>query len=208
MNPRDKRIIAKSIFAVISITLVPIYTIVFGFKESPIKYTLSNICNFFDYRLSFILWGIITGSLLVSFILFTYQRAKYNNARSKRFLILSDIFLVLTVLTPALRDAMRFWYYVHTFSAALFALFLVASLLFFMHYLSVNNKKVYSKSLFFLLAAVGIPVSMLFVFDGLTGLAEIAFFVCISIFLLLLNVYLSKEQKDRIPELYEEEIDE
>ena len=109
---------------------------------------------------------------------------------------------MLTVLTPALRDTLKFWYYVHLVSSTLFALFLIASLLFFLHYLSVNNKKVYSKSLFLLLLAVGIPVSMLFVFGGLTGLAEISFFVGISAFLMLLNVYLYREQKSRLPEMY------
>ena len=144
----------------------------------------------------------MTGALLVGFILFTYQRARFRHQRAKRYLILSDIFLVLTVATPALHESLRFWYYIHLLSATLFPLFLVASLLFFMHYLSENNRKVYSKSLFFLMFSVGFPVSLLFVFGKLTGLAEIAFFVCISIFLALLNVYLDREQKDRLPEMY------
>jgi hypothetical protein len=207
LQPKEKRIVAKSIFAAISIALIPIYTIYFGFLESPTKYTLSNIGNFFDYRINFIIWGVVTGGLLVGFILFTYRKARFNNQRAKRFLIVSDIFLVLTVATPAFHESLRFWYYIHLLSATLFPLFLVASLLFFMHFLSVNNRKVYSKSLFFLMFSVGFPVSLLFVFGKLTGLAEIAFFVCISGFLALLNIYLSREQKDRLPELYEKKDD-
>ena len=92
IKPRGKRIVAKSLFATVSIALVPIFTISFGFKESPIKYTLSNIGNFFSYRINFIIWGVATGALLVGYILYTYSKARYYNQRSKKFLIWSDIF--------------------------------------------------------------------------------------------------------------------
>ncbi len=198
MKPRQKRFVAKGIFAALSIALVPINTIIYGFKKSPIEYTLSNIGNFFNYRINFIIWGVVTGLLLISFIGFTFRRAQFEHNRAKRYLVMSYVFLILTVLTPALRDKMHFWFLVHNATAALFALFLVASLLFFMHYLSENNKKVYSKSLFALLFSVGFPISLLFVFGKLTGLAEIAFFVCISGFLMVLNIYLYREQNDRL----------
>lgn len=202
MKPKNKRIVAKGLFAFLSIMLVPIFTISFGFKKSPIDYTLSNIGNFFDYRINFIIWGVVTGALLMSFILFTYQRARFTNQRAKIFLIFSDVFLILTVATPALRETLSFWYYIHLLTSTLFVIFLIASLLFFMHFLSENNKNVYSKSLFFLLFSVGFPVALFLIFGKLTGLAEISFFVCISIFLLLLNVYLNREQKERLPEFY------
>ncbi len=207
MKPKQKRFVAKGIFAALSIAFVPINTLIFGLKKSPVEYTLSNIGNFFDYRVNFIIWGVVTGLLLIGFIGFTFRKAQFEHNKAKRYLILSYVFLILTVLTPALRDQMQFWFMVHNVTATLFALFLVASLLFFMHYLSENNKKVYSKSLFSLLFSIGFPVLLLILFGRITGLAEIAFFVFISGFLMLLNIYLNREQRERMPELYKKKED-
>jgi hypothetical protein len=52
-------------------------TVVYGTLENPLEYTLSNIGNFFDYRLFFIIWAIITGIAIQSSIVALFKLEEY-----------------------------------------------------------------------------------------------------------------------------------
>jgi len=179
----------KALFAFLSILIVPIYTIKFGTIESPFEYTLSNIGNFFGHNTSFVLWGIVTGICLAMYLLYTFKKLDYTNKKSRGYLIASNVFLLLTVLTPAMKDIMPFIYFIHVVNSILFPLFLIASIMLFVQYFSIRNKRFGKLAYALLLATVATPILMLF-FMGLNGLVEILFFVCISIFLLILNILL------------------
>ena len=194
MSNQKKRVIKvslKTFFAFLSILIIPVYTIAFGTKESPFEYTLSNIGNFFnqDHNTSFIIWGTVTGLCFVIYMLYTFTKLDYKNKKARRYLIASNICLFLTVITPAMKDIMPFLHFMHVIYSTLFALFLVASIMLFIQYLSETNARISRLAFYLLLATVAVPVLTLF-FMGLNGIVEILFFVCISIFLVTLNIIL------------------
>ncbi len=189
----------KAFFAFLSVVTVPVYTIIFGTKESPFDYTLSNIGNFFDYNTSFILWGIVTGTCLAGYLLYTFTKLDYKNRKAKRYLISSNVFLFLTVITPAIKDIMPFWHFMHVIYSGLFALFLIVSIMLFVQYFSEVNKRLGKLAYSLLTATVAIPVLTLF-FMGLNGVVEILFFICISVFLLVLNIILDFVEYKSYPE--------
>jgi hypothetical protein len=177
-------------FAIITI---PLYTLAFGFSESPFQYTLSMMGNYFDWdhRLNFITWGIITGALFVFYISWLFTKTGFKNPRAKRWLRLSNSFLVLTVLTPSIKGVFPICTQLHLLFTILFALSLVLSMLFFVTYLSEINQNITHKSLKWALIIVGGSLLSLFIF-GKTGIFEIFFFVSFSIYLIVLGLWLQK----------------
>lgn len=184
-----KKLTAQALFAFFSIALVPVYTLIFGTKEDPFLHTLSGIGNAFDHKLSFIFWGSITGLALVFYTLYVFAKIDYRDKRSRRFLYGSHICLILTVVTPALKDVFPVWHFIHVVFSTLFSLLLVASILLFLQYLSKSNQELSKKSLFLLIGCVGMSVATLFLM-GLNGVVEIMFFIGISVFLFVLGIYL------------------
>ncbi|MBN2852264.1 MAG: DUF998 domain-containing protein [Clostridia bacterium] len=174
-----------------AIIVIPLFTIFLGTKRPPTKYTLSMIGNRFDYRFEYIIWGIVTGGLLVYYILYLFKRANYSNNKAKRFLIWSDVFLVLTVIIPALEEIMPVFAFMHRFFAAAFGVSLVLSLYFFILYLSKGNNIVKRRYLMMLFMVVAGSVFSLFVF-GNTGIFELFFFISISLYLIILSTLLKK----------------
>lgn len=186
---KAKRITAQTIFALLSIALVPVYTLSFGTKENPFIHTLSGMGSMFDHRLSFIYWGSITGLALVLYTLHIFAKIDYRDKRSRRFLYASYLCLIVTVLTPALKGVFPVWHFIHIVFSTLFPFSLVASILLFLQYLSRSNQELSKKSLFLLIGCVGMSVGTLFLL-GLNGVVEILFFIGISVFLIVLGIYL------------------
>lgn len=187
---------AQTVFAVLSLLLIPVYTLIFGTKENPWEYTLSNIGNIFDHRLSFIIWGIITGMAILYYTIYIFERMDFMSRNARRYMVASQVFLVLTVLTPALKIAFPFWHFIHVIFSGLFALFLVISLLLFIQFLAKNNQRLSKRVLVLLMSCVGISILALF-FMGLNGIVEILFFVGIFIFLTILTFILNKFRKSK-----------
>lgn len=187
---------AQTVFAVLSLLLIPIYTLIFGTKENPWENTLSGIGNAYDHRLSFILWGIITGMAILYYSFYIFEKMDFMNKKARRYMVASQVFLLLTVLTPALKSVFPFWHFMHVIYSGLFALFMVIAILLFIQFLSKNNQRL-SKTVFvILLSCVGISILALF-FMGLNGVVEILFFIGISIFLGILNFVLTRFKKQQ-----------
>jgi hypothetical protein len=108
----------------------------------------------------------------------------------------------LTVLTPTIDNTFvendyefvdyeiknTFFFNFHNIFAFLFSLFLMFSLFLFSKYLSSYNKKIYLKSFNWFLITLGGSLLMLFLF-GFTGIFELFFFISLSVFLLILNLF-------------------
>jgi len=181
---------------------IHLFTLWFSFNESPFEYTLSKIGNLFDYKLKFIVWGLITGILLFITIYNIYKKYNYHDKKSFKFLLFSILFLVLTVLTPTIDNTFvendyefvdyeiknTSFFNFHNIFAFLFSLFLMFSLFLFSKYLSSYNKKIYLKSFNWFLITLGGSLLMLFLF-GFTGIFELFFFISLSVFLLILNLF-------------------
>jgi hypothetical protein len=176
-----------------SIIMIPLLTLLFGLRESPFNYTLSMIGNWFGHFNIFIIWGIVTAILLIITISNIFNKFNFKNKKATIFLLLSGIFLILTVLTPMLpqeivTQELRRWFIFnfHFLFAVIFSLFLVLSLYLFSKYLSSVNKKLSLRSFRWLLITVGGSIFTLFIF-GKTGIFQLFFFICLSIFLLILH---------------------
>ena len=187
----------KNLLIFLSLLAIPIYTLVFGLKQNPVRFTLSKIGNYFGHRTEFIAWGAITGLLLVACIFYLFQRTKYKGRFGEKLLMLSYVFLIITVLVPNFRGTMAFLFYIHITASVLFAACLMMALIFFMAHLHANHKRVFDKCAVVLFICAGLPLLMLAAFGGFTGIMEIAFFFCVCTFLILVHFSLLYEEKAR-----------
>ncbi|HCY00203.1 MAG TPA: hypothetical protein DG754_08705 [Bacteroidales bacterium] len=189
MMPNKRDLIVGGVLAIVITISVIAHTLWFGTIENPFNYTFSMIGNRFDRMTEFIIWGASTGFLLAFFILYLYRKASYKNRKSKRLLIYSNIFLVLTCATPAVKEINAFTHSLHTLFAILFGVSLSGSLFFFNKFLKSKNEEIYGKSALFLNVIIFGSLALLVVF-GNSGIFELFFFLTLSTFLLVLNKWL------------------
>ena len=177
-----------------SLFAIPVYALYFGLKKSPFEYTFSMIGNWFEYKINFIIWGVVTAILLFIVIVNLYKKTKFKNKKAHQLMYSSLFFLILTVITPTahsepIQEELKshfFYFNLHGFFAVLFGLFLLTSLFIFSRYTSQINKNFSTKSLLLLLTTVGGSVFTLFIF-GMTGIFELFFFISLSAFLIVAN---------------------
>src|SRR5690554_1898459 len=149
---------------------------------------MSMIGNLLGFRRGFIIWGIVTGVLLTLFVAHLFWIKSFKSPRATRLLIWSLVFLVLTVVIPAL-DAFPFWKKIHGITAVAFAISLLSSIYLFIGHLEEVNKKLAGISIKLMILVVGGSLMMLFLF-GMTGIFEIFFFTSLSLFLGILRYFL------------------
>ena len=191
-----KKYTAQSVFALLSLLMIPVYTLIFGTKENPWENTLSGIGNGFDHKLSFIIWGIVTGMAILYYTLYIFEKMDFTDKRARRYMISSQVFLLLTVLTPALKSVFPVWHFIHVINSGFFALFLVLSIILFIQFLAKSNQRLSKTAFILLLVCVGVSITALF-FMGLNGVVEILFFIGISIFLGILSLVLTRFKKEQ-----------
>ncbi len=177
--------------AVFALFAIPLFTWLFGTRESPLDYTLSMIGNKLGYRINFITWGVSVGLLLTFFLLRLYVLKSFHNQRARRLLIWSLVFLILTVLIPAV-EHLPILKRLHAIAAVAFGLSLTASLYMFIRYLNSIDEKVSIRSMWFLLLVVFGSILLFFLF-GNTGVFELFFFFSITLFLLVLSRWVLPE---------------
>ncbi len=185
----------KRIFALLYLITVPIYTLSFGLQKDPIDFTLSQIGYLLPYRPAFIIWGVISGFLLIAYLMHIYNRASYFSRTAKVILGLSYIFLLLTVIVPAAKYTDRFLYLVHLISAGLFVGCLLVSMIMFAAYLCKNTVIAKNLPIIVMTACILIPFAVLLMYGKLTGIAEMVFFACVTTAILIADVKLLKMQK-------------
>lgn len=191
-----KKISVQAVFAFLSLLLIPMYTLSFGMMENPWENTLSGIGNKFDHRLSFIVWGIITGMAILYQFFYIYEKMDFSDKRARRYMIASQVFLVMTVFTPALKSVFPVWHFIHVLFANFFAIFLIISVLLFIQFLSRSNQRLSKTALYTLISCVGVSVIALFIM-GLNGVVEILFFIGIAVFMTILRIILNKFTKEK-----------
>jgi len=172
---------------------IPLYTYLFATKESPLYYTMSMIGNTPEYRWAFIIWGSVTAVLISFYVYRLYVLKAFRNRKANKLLIASLVFLVLTVVIPAV-EAMPFLKQLHAVVAVLFALSLTASLYLFIRYLAAINEDISVRSTWMLLTILGISIGLYFLL-GNTGIFELFFFFSLSVFLFLLKKWLRPYQQ-------------
>ena len=176
--------------AAFAIVFIPLGTYLLGTKESPFDYTLSKIGNLPGQRLNFVLWGVVTGLMLTFYIIRLYVLKSFEDPKARRLLVWSLVFLILTVLIPAV-EQLPLLSKLHTLMAVAFAICLLISIYLFIKHLEVRNKSLFSLSLYLFYGVVGGSLMMLFLF-GVNGVFELFFFISLSVFLMILNAMLRK----------------
>ncbi|MFA6801685.1 MAG: hypothetical protein WCR19_06215, partial [Acholeplasmataceae bacterium] len=73
-----------------------IFTFIFGTLENPFTYTLSNIGNFFHYRLLFIIWAIVSGIAIEITLITLIRLEHYTDLKTYIFIYLATFFLIAT----------------------------------------------------------------------------------------------------------------
>ncbi len=168
-------------------------TMVYGTLENPFVYTFSNIGNFFDYRLFFIVWAIISGVAIQTSVIALFRLEAYHIGRKGIFVALSMVFLVLTAIIPALKDVYPFWHFLHTIFAGLHALFVLVSLVPFVNWVSKENPRL-KLVLDIWMIVIWVGSLLPLIIFGKSGLFELWFFVTLIIFLLYLSMILFEEK--------------
>jgi hypothetical protein len=181
--------------ALYALLIIPLYTWLFATKESPFYFTMSMIGNMGDHRINFIIWGIVTGFLITFYIARMYMMKSFKNPRAHRLLIWSHLFLVLTVIVPAV-DTLPFLKQVHALMAVLFGLSLLTSLYLFIRYLGEIDEKLSTRSTWMLFTVLLGSIGLFFLL-GNTGVFEIFFFFSLTLFLALMRKWL-KPHENRI----------
>ena len=179
--------------ALFTLLAIPLYTYLFATKESPFYYTMSMIGNTPGYRWAFIIWGTVTAIMISFYVYRLYVLKAFRHRKANKLLIASLVFLVLTVIIPAVEE-MPFLKQLHAVVAVFFALSLTASLYLFIRYLAAIDEEISIRSTWMLLTLLGISIGLYFLL-GNTGIFELFFFFSLSLFLLLLKKWLRPYQQ-------------
>ncbi len=180
--------------AVMSLLLFSLlFTLVFGMLENPLYYTMSNIGNFFNYRIIFIMWAIVCGTSIEIAVLALFQLEKYQTKYGKVFIYLATLFMIATALIPSLKDDYPFWQVIHTITSGLLALFLYLGLVPFAKWVSKENPRLRTFISIWLLVIWAGSIIMVVLFWH-SALFELWFFITNILFLLYLSIILFEEK--------------
>ena len=186
--------------------LALLFTLAFGMLENPFVYTMSNIGNFFTYRLVFIFWAIFCGISIEVALLGLFKLENYTVKYSKLFVLLAVIFLIATGLIPALKEVYPFWHIVHTITSGLHAVFLYLALVPFSRWISRENPRLRIYVAIWQII-IWIGSILMIIFFRHSALFELWFFVSNIVFLLYLSLVLFEEKiiKMRVKLLMDED---
>ncbi|XMB72108.1 hypothetical protein RJI07_08365 [Mycoplasmatota bacterium WC30] len=170
-----------------------LFTLIFGSLENPFVYTMSNIGNFFTYRILFIIWAVIAGIAIESTVVALFKLEKYNTKYGYLFILLATSFLITTALIPALKQVYPFWHLIHTITSGLFAIFLYLALVPFSRWISKENPRlrIYI-TIWQIVIWIGSILILLFFWHS--AMFELWFFMSNIIYLLYLSLVLFEEK--------------
>ncbi|MBN2540877.1 MAG: hypothetical protein JXB08_05060 [Bacilli bacterium] len=169
------------------------FTLVFGMLEDPIIYTLSNIGNFFTYRIIFIVWAIIAGTSIEVAVLSLFRLEAYKSKYGRIFIYLAVLFLIATAIIPALKDDYPILHVIHTITSGLLALFLYLGLVPFARWISKENPRL-QVVIAIWLGIIWIGSVLMIVLFWHSAMFELWFFVSNIAFLLYLSLVLFEEK--------------
>lgn len=128
-------------------------------------------------------------------MLHLFKLGAFQNKKARRHLIRSGIFLILTVLIPAIEELWPILHKMHAIFGALFGLSLVISIYYFIKYIEIFNRRLFSISFLLLMLSAGGSILLLFL-SGNNGLYEIFFFISICLVLLFLEISIKKNRRE------------
>ena len=168
----------KKNFIKFAMILVPIYTISLALNASIFEYNLSIVGNYFNMRISFILWGAITGLFLMIFINDLFKKTNFTDKKAIVLLYSACILFISATLIPYLPDIMPKTSSLHELFAFISPFILLSSIYIFVSQLIKTNSNQFKKSMFNLKLIVISSFILLLIFGFVTSVLEI--FVLIS----------------------------
>jgi len=175
------------------LTTALLLTIAYGMLEDPLVYTLSNIGNFFDYKIYFIIWSVVAGLSIQFTVGVLFKLEEYKSKFGYHFIGISVALLILTALIPALKDIYPFWHTVHTVTSGLHALFLYLALVPFSIWVSKENPRL-RLTIFIWLGIVWAGSILMIILFRHSALFELWYFITNIIFLLYLSLVLFEKE--------------
>ena len=170
-----------------------------GTKLDPWEHTISQIGNY-GFRLEFIIWGITTGALFLWYVFRLFELEDFENKRAMKWMGMSSVFLLLTVITPSMPEIFPVFQVLHVIWAGMFGVFLLLAMVFFVFYLSEETKEI-SVRAFWGMGIVVLGTLLMVITFGNVAIWEMFFVSGIVVFLFLLTVAL--ERHDEKEELLE-----
>jgi len=170
-----------------------VFTFIYGTLENPFSYTLSNIGNFFSYRLLFIIWTIVSGAAIEIAVITLIKLENYKDKQTIYYIYLATFFLIATGLIPALKEDYPFWHWMHVASSVLLSLFYTLSVIPFSLWISKENPRLRQIVFSWLMVIWLGSISMVIIFKH-SAMFEIWFFATMILYVLYLSLILFEEK--------------
>ncbi len=169
------------VFIITGLIIIPIYSLVFIIKDDIFTFTLSIIGNIEGNRKILIMWGIHIALFFLIAIGYLITAYNITSKSTKWLLLISCIFLILTVITPLSPT--------HNIFSILGVILLLITMYIFIINLKNINQKIYKKAIIGMTSIVVVSAIVLFGL-GLSGFFEILMVHSLCILLYCLNKWL------------------
>ena len=165
-----------------------LFTVIYGTIEDPFENTMSNIGNYYDYRIAFIVWAIFSGTAIQTSILSLFKLQDYRPKKQTYLIYLATFFLIGASLIPAILPTYPILHAIHTVFAGMHAVCIFLSMQPYLKDVITKNPRLNSYIFYWqLLIWGGGIVVMLITFSGIF---QLWFFVSLLMFLLYLTITL------------------
>jgi len=181
------------VFGILSLIVVPAFTIYLGAHGNPFKFSLSAIGNRPETRAVFLVWTIAMCAYFSGIVFALVVLTKNAKARMLRALILVSTWLLLaTNLIPFLPEKLPILAHIHTNVAMISTLLLASTLLMLTFTFRNYYPKLFQKSLVSIITLLSVIV-IFFIFFDAKWITEGTSIIGGSIFLFSVMAWLYKE---------------
>ena len=181
------------VFGILSLIIVPAFTIYLGARGNPLKLSLSAIGNRPEVRPVFLVWTISMCAYFSGIVFAIVVLTKNSRAHTLRTLILvSTWLLLLTNLIPFLPEKLPILAHIHTNTAMISTVLLSFTLLMLTYTFQNYYPKLFLKSHIAILCLLAVMI-ILFIFFEAKWITEGTCIIGGSIFLFSVMVWLYKE---------------
>ncbi|MCL2651136.1 MAG: phosphoethanolamine transferase CptA [Candidatus Azobacteroides sp.] len=192
-NYQRKMIILLWVFGILSLIIVPAFTIYLGAHGNPLKFSLSAIGNRPEMRPVFLAWTIAMCAYFSGIVFAIIVLTKNSRARTFRILILVSTWLLLiTNLIPFLPEKLPVLANIHTNAAVISTVLLAFTLLMLTYTFQNYYPKLFLKSHIAILCLLAVMI-ILFIFFEAKWITEGTCIIGGSIFLFSVMYWLYKE---------------
>lgn len=157
------------------LTVILIFTVIYGTLEDPFRYSFSNLGNHFPYRDWYVAWAFVTGFSLYFSVISLFELTDFQCGYARLSMMGVPFFLTVTALIPSVKQ-MPFLQDLHRWTTFFFVMCMIFSVHPFLLWLAKKKPHLNKLLLQWQLAILG-GTMLLLIFQGQTGMFELWFFV-------------------------------